>query len=937
VIIIRSVTYPLTRLHKGTEIIAEGNLDYKTNIRTPDEIGQLSNAFDSMTENLQKITVSRDELRKEIEERKRAEEALRKSEMELKEAQRVGHLGSWDLNVVTGDLQWSDECYCIYGFRPQEFTPTYEKFRSMVHPEDLGFVQEQVDAALNKDKHYDVDFRFVRPNGEIGWIHCEGEVTRDAEGKPLRFFGTQIDITERKRAEEALRKSEGKYRNLVESISDVVYAIDSSGVLTYISPVIKNMSGYEPDELIGRKFLEFVHKEDQDLLMRRFSELREGIVKHSDYRLIGKQGDIKWVRTLTNPIIEEGGFVGARGVLIDITERKQMEEALQFTRFSLDNSADTMACISHDGRFIDVNNAFCRSSGYSREELLSITVHDIDPDYSAEIWPEFWKKLKQSGSLTFESCHRTKEGKVFPVEITATFFEHNGKEYHCGFAHDITERKRAEEALRVSLEKYRIFFESFPLGITISDKSGKIIEGNRQSEQLLGITREAHAQRRIDSKEWQIIRKDGTPMPVDEYASTRALRENRLIENVEMGIVKDKGEITWINVTAAPIPLEGYGVAIAYGDITERKKAEEELRFHGEIMKNMSEGVYLVRLSDGLIVYTNPKFERMFGYEAGEMIGKSVTIVNAPTAKSPEETAREIIEVLNRTGVWYGEVNNIKKDGTPFWCYAGCSLFEHPEYGKVIVAVHTDITERKRAEEALRGSEQRHRTILQTAMDGFWLLDAEGRLLEVNETYCRMSGYSAQELLAMRIPDLEAAEAYGDTAAHIQKIMAQGEDRFESRHRRKDGSIFDVEVSVQYRTAKGGWLVAFLQDITERKRTEEALRDSLTEKEVLLREVHHRVKNNLAAIIGLINMGQTEIKDAATATLMKELESRIRAMLLIHEGLYRSENLARIAFQGYLETLLSHLHSSFASQGAVRFSVAADVELGLDAAPSPAG
>ena len=147
---------------------------------------------------------------RDITRRKRAGEVLRKSEMDLKEAQRVGHLGSWDLNVVTGDLQWSDECYRIYGLRPQEFVPTYEKFRSIIHPKDLGFVQEQVDAALNNDKHYDVDFRFVRPNGEIGWIHCEGEVTRDAEGKPIRFFGTQIDITERKRAEEERRNLETK-------------------------------------------------------------------------------------------------------------------------------------------------------------------------------------------------------------------------------------------------------------------------------------------------------------------------------------------------------------------------------------------------------------------------------------------------------------------------------------------------------------------------------------------------------------------------------------------------------------------------------------------------------------------------------------------------------------------------------------------------------
>jgi PAS domain S-box-containing protein len=123
----------------------------------------------------------------------------------------------------------------------------------------------------------------------------------------------------------------------------------------------------------------------------------------------------------------------------------------------------------------------------------------------------------------------------------------------------------------------------------------------------------------------------------------------------------------------------------------------------------------------------------------------------------------------------------------------------------------------------LRESEERHRTILQTAMDGFWMVDVQGRLREVNETYCRMSGYSEQELLSMRINDLEATEKDGDTTYHLAKIKSQGEDRFESRHRRKDGSFFDVEVSVQYRPVEDGRFVAFLQDITSRKQSEEAL------------------------------------------------------------------------------------------------------------------
>ncbi len=137
-------------------------------------------------------------------------------------------------------------------------------------------------------------------------------------------------------------------------------------------------------------------------------------------------------------------------------------------------------------------------------------------------------------------------------------------------------------------------------------------------------------------------------------------------------------------------------------EITERKRAEETLRFQAEIIATLSEAVYIIRASDGVIVYTNPKFEEMFGYEPGEMVGKNVSIVNAATEKSPEETAKELIEFINKTGGWRGEIQNIKKDGTLFWSYASVSVFDHPEYGRVWITVHTDITELKRVEHDLR-------------------------------------------------------------------------------------------------------------------------------------------------------------------------------------------------------------------------------------------
>jgi PAS domain S-box-containing protein len=150
--------------------------------------------------------------------------------------------------------------------------------------------------------------------------------------------------------------------------------------------------------------------------------------------------------------------------------------------------------------------------------------------------------------------------------------------------HEITERKRAEEAIRESREKYRVLFQIFPIGISITDKFGNIIEANSASERILGISTQEQTGRKYDGEQWQIIRPDGTPMLAAEYPSIRALKENRIIENSEMGIVNPDSEVTWISVTAAPIPLEDYGVAIAYQDIsdayrqaTQRKQAEEAL------------------------------------------------------------------------------------------------------------------------------------------------------------------------------------------------------------------------------------------------------------------------------------------------------------------------------------------------------------------------
>ncbi len=187
-----------------------------------------------------------------ITERKKAEKKKLKSENRLLYAQKIARLGFWDLNLITGELYWSDETYRIFGFKPQEFVPNYEKFRTVVHPDDLDFVQKHVDVALQDDIKYNIDFRIVRPNGVIRYVNAQGNVTRDAAtDKPVRFIGTQInfrDITERKKTEDQLRL----HSEIMANMSDGVNLVrEKDGLIVYTNPRFDEMFGYNPGELIG--------------------------------------------------------------------------------------------------------------------------------------------------------------------------------------------------------------------------------------------------------------------------------------------------------------------------------------------------------------------------------------------------------------------------------------------------------------------------------------------------------------------------------------------------------------------------------------------------------------------------------------------------------------------------------------------------------------
>jgi PAS domain S-box-containing protein len=249
----------------------------------------------------------------------------------------------------------------------------------------------------------------------------------------------------------------------------------------------------------------------------------------------------------------------------------------------------------------------------------------------------------------------------------------------------------------------RTLLDTMTEAVLLIAPDGRIIQTNPAAERLLRLTRAEIESRHIYAPEWPAFHVDcKTPMPPEERATFRAMKERRPVLNVEMAVLFPDRPMFWINVNAAPIinaSGQTAGVVATLADITQRKQAEETLRLNSEILLNLSEGIYLVRVSDGTIIFTNPQFERMFGYEPGEMIGKHVSILNAPGEQSPEALAKAITEVIVRNGKWSGEVRNIRKDGEVFWSRAIVSAFDHPTHGSIMVAAHEDISEHKRMQD----------------------------------------------------------------------------------------------------------------------------------------------------------------------------------------------------------------------------------------------
>jgi PAS domain S-box-containing protein len=387
---------------------------------------------------------------RDVSERVEAEQALRNSEHLLRESQAVAGIGSYVTDLVAGYWSSSPELDRIFGIN-EAFDRSVEGWLSLIHPDSQDklrcYLEEEV---LAGRKRFDTEYKIVRHcDGAERWVHGLGELEFDEAGHPIKMIGTIQDITERKQAEIELAESRESYRELIENLNDIIYAVDKHGLITYISPVARNILGYDPAELIGKPYSVMVHPDDLRSIHEPFRNILDNRAQPSEHRFVTKNGQIRRVSTSSRPIFSGSEVVGLRGVLADVTDRKQAEEALRRLQKAVETSGEVIFITDIQGTFMYVNPAFTKLYGYAPEDVIGKATPRIlrSSQTNSATQKQIWNTILAKEIFRGELVNRnTLGGDVYvEVSINPVLDDRGELEGFLAVQRDIADRKHAEE------------------------------------------------------------------------------------------------------------------------------------------------------------------------------------------------------------------------------------------------------------------------------------------------------------------------------------------------------------------------------------------------------------------------------------------------------------------------------------------------------------
>jgi PAS domain S-box-containing protein len=764
-------------------------------------------------------------------------------------------------------------------------------FSAFVDPQFRSLFRDHRLNVLKSGQGARCELKLVKKDGESFYVFLRSISV--PHGKSFRIRSAVGDITELKKAQEKA-ETEHAFRIAVEnSILSGIAAVDPEGRQSYVNIGFCTMVGRGEQELLGKKPpFAYWPPEELEHNTRVFQAAmsgqapREGI----QLRLMRKNGERFDALVVSSLLKDHGGnVIGWIGTFEDITHLKQVEEALRQLNTQLEervrqrtaefenaneqlkreiserkeveqalreSEAKANALIKYaptgiyeidyqGPSFISVNDAMCQILGYTRQELLAIGPAALLDDSGRALFANRIRR-ELAGEKIEESVEyrvRKKDGSFIDAILNVSL-NLPGPGKAMVVAYDITDRKRAEKELRESEERYRTLFESMTQGVVYQDAEGKVIAANPAAEMILGLTVAQMEGRTSSDPRWKSIHEDGTDFPGDTHPAMIALRTGKPARNAVMGVFNPQlNRDRWIKIDGVPQfqpgekkPSQVYTI---FDDITERKQAQDELRESeakfSALYSAMAEGVALHEITydhsgkamDYKIIDVNPSYESIIGLRRDAVLGKKASEVYG-TGQAP------YIDVYARV-TSSGIPEYFETHFPPMNKYFSISVFS-PSKGK-FATVFQDITERKKAEEALKESEERFKLIASSTPDHILIQDAELRYVAVINPQL---GLTEKEMVGKTDYEILLREDAEKLTKIKKKVVETGEPEYvnTSLADLKGGMQFFEGAYIPRRNPNGciDGLIGYFRNVTERARAEEELRRNRDELEDRVRE-----------------------------------------------------------------------------------------------------
>jgi PAS domain S-box-containing protein/putative nucleotidyltransferase with HDIG domain len=728
-------------------------------------------------------------------------------------------------------------------------------FADLVHPDDRQMVADYyVKRLKGEEVPYTYQFRVIHKEGAIRWAEINAVLFK-WEGKPA-ILAMLNDITERKTAEGAIRASENRYRLIAENSSDVIWTMDMDLRMTYTSPSIQKLTGYDAEEAISMKMEDGLTPASLETAAQAFSRGLTDLERNGgkptspvvvELEMKRKDGSTVWAEVQVSFMQDsEGKVVGIMGVARDIDERRRAKQALEESeqrfRALIEGARDAIAVIDLNGKVTYRSPSANRITGGVMDNLLTTSLLErVHPDDAARA-TDLFSSLSKSpdGSVVdLELRYRRDDESWGVIEGRGTNLVHDPKiggivvNYR-----DITERRQAEEAFRESESRYRLLAEN------VSDVIWSLNMKSRQSffspsvTRLLGYTVEEATSLRIK----EVVAPTSYARAMMTFSKLSAQQGNRSDERhsstqIEVELMRKDGSFVWVDISVTLVrdaegqPAEVFGVI---RDVTQRKKAEEALRTSEEYFRTLIENAWdaiVIVNGEGTMLYESPSSARIMGYEPEEIVGK-----NLIEFVRPEDVAANA-DMFRRFRTEPGSTVMIDagfrhKDGHYIECEGALQNLLHDPKVNGIIANYRDVTDRRRAEEAILASEERFRNLVEATSDWVWETDPSGSYTYASSKACEVLGYEVSEIVGRNIFDFMPSRE-SSRFARTFKSHAEKREPFaflETSRQRKDGKVIVMETSGVPFFGGDGRLLGYRgigRDITNRKNVERELEKSV--------------------------------------------------------------------------------------------------------------